>query len=348
MAAIGHGRSYGVSSTVLGRTLPGIINCGLWEDLERRPPLPTAALVTDIGNDIVYGSDATVVLRWVETCVQRLADRVERLVVTRLPIDSLSATPAWRIHLLSSLIFPSSRVKPAEALAKATQVEPPVVRLCQSLWRLCRPARAGMVRLGPHPHFACLSSCCLVQVHDVLVEWSATRSGDSFTPSLVRFVTRTSTFLEVIWSATSARSTDSSIVGWNDNFTLLMKNFCSWAKIFFAVELPSLCLGKKHFMLRPITQHRSVERSQQVTTQATTQCECGLQYHHVSIVKRARHQRWLTIAKQRTVCLTPHCMRCENSGKYRLKIRFMKFLRRGTTQDGELSTKYATEDSCRR
>jgi hypothetical protein len=30
MGAIGHGRSYGMTSSVLGRQLPGILDCGLW------------------------------------------------------------------------------------------------------------------------------------------------------------------------------------------------------------------------------------------------------------------------------------------------------------------------------
>src|ERR1043165_8514894 len=55
MAAMGHGRSYGQDSSVLGRKIPGIFPCALWQDLQNRPPLPTSALLTDIGNDILYG-----------------------------------------------------------------------------------------------------------------------------------------------------------------------------------------------------------------------------------------------------------------------------------------------------
>jgi hypothetical protein len=119
MAAIGHGRSYGAASTVLGRTLPGIVQCGLWEDLSRRPPLPTAALVTDIGNDVIYGRRVEVILRWVQTCLERLQQVADRLVVTRLPLAVLQRTPDWRLRLLISLFFPSSRFDHAQALAKA-------------------------------------------------------------------------------------------------------------------------------------------------------------------------------------------------------------------------------------
>ena len=50
-AALGLGRSYGMESRVLARTLPGILDSGLWAALAGLPPLPTRAVVTDVGND---------------------------------------------------------------------------------------------------------------------------------------------------------------------------------------------------------------------------------------------------------------------------------------------------------
>ncbi|MHB8971176.1 MAG: hypothetical protein ACYC3X_17540 [Pirellulaceae bacterium] len=123
LAAIGHGRSYGATSSVLGRSLPGILQCGLWEELQNRPPLPTAALVTDIGNDLLYGRDVHVILRWLETCLERLQPVVDRLVVTRLPLASITQTPDWKIRLLISLIFPSSRVDPQQTIVKAHELD---------------------------------------------------------------------------------------------------------------------------------------------------------------------------------------------------------------------------------
>jgi hypothetical protein len=119
MAAIGHGRSYGMTSSVLGRSLPGILQCGLWEDLQQRPPMPTAALVTDIGNDIMYGTDVNVMLRWLQKCLERLHGVADRLVITRLPLASLGRTADWKLRLLVSLFFPSLRGDYREALAKA-------------------------------------------------------------------------------------------------------------------------------------------------------------------------------------------------------------------------------------
>jgi hypothetical protein len=123
MAAIGHGRSYGATSSVLGRSLPGILHCGLWEDLQRRPPMPTAALVTDIGNDLIYGHAVDDLLRWLETCLGRLHRQVDRLVVTRLPLASVAQTPDWKLRLLISLIFPGSRIDPVPTLVKARDLD---------------------------------------------------------------------------------------------------------------------------------------------------------------------------------------------------------------------------------
>ena len=171
MAAVGHGRSYGAASRVLGRTLPGILHCDLWRELAARPALPTAALLTDIGNDIIYGRTPNVLLEWVENCLQRLAPNVERLVVTRLPIATLMATSTWKLHLLVSLIFPSSRVVPTEALARATEVD-------QALCTFA--ARFGAYVVQPEPswygwdpiHISRVVRQRLAQVHDVLVKRS--------------------------------------------------------------------------------------------------------------------------------------------------------------------------------
>ena len=49
--AIGHGRSYGSASSVLGRSLPGILECGLWTALETSALEPLDAVLSDAGND---------------------------------------------------------------------------------------------------------------------------------------------------------------------------------------------------------------------------------------------------------------------------------------------------------
>src|SRR5262249_48210012 len=88
VAAPGPGRSYGARSRVLARSLPGILHSGLWTRLESLPAVPARGLITDVGNDILYGSPPEEVLAWVEECVSRLRRYTTDIVLTGLPLDS--------------------------------------------------------------------------------------------------------------------------------------------------------------------------------------------------------------------------------------------------------------------
>jgi hypothetical protein len=116
LAACGHGRSYGTWSRFLWvRHLPGIIGCGLWRDLEDRPACPTLALVTDVGNDLVYGAKVTEIVRWLDVCLDRLARHRAQLVLTLLPLARLERLSPWEVRLAVSLLFPG-RLAPWPAL----------------------------------------------------------------------------------------------------------------------------------------------------------------------------------------------------------------------------------------
>ena len=108
MAAMGHGRSYGQDSEVLGRKISGIFPCALWQDLERRPPLPTVALLTDIGNDLLYGVPVERLLGWVEGCLARLEEVDATTIVTELPIANLESIGEARFRLFRRALFPRS------------------------------------------------------------------------------------------------------------------------------------------------------------------------------------------------------------------------------------------------
>ena len=122
LIAGGHGRSYGVETSVLGRRLPSISACGLWQALEHRPALPTAALVTDIGNDIIYGSDVARISHWLDDCLSRLAQVADRLIVTRLPWESLADLTPGRFRLVKTLFFPAARLDLSHALDQVQEM----------------------------------------------------------------------------------------------------------------------------------------------------------------------------------------------------------------------------------
>src|SRR5438105_2980806 len=71
-AALGHGRSLGQPTRVLGRELPGMLDCRLWSALERASPLPTAVLLTDIGNDLLYETPLATIKSWLSEIFFRI------------------------------------------------------------------------------------------------------------------------------------------------------------------------------------------------------------------------------------------------------------------------------------
>jgi hypothetical protein len=108
--AMGHGRSYGATSSVLGRQLPGILQCGLWGALDRSQDAPTAALVTDIGNDVLYGQPVERIAMWVDDVVDRLTSLGAKTVLTLLPVKNLPNISQARFLLMRSILVPTCRL----------------------------------------------------------------------------------------------------------------------------------------------------------------------------------------------------------------------------------------------
>jgi hypothetical protein len=123
MTACGHGRSYGTTSRVLGRSLPAIVSCGLWDDLATRIPLPTAALITDVGNDILYGADAKQIVSWVEQLLGRLAPVCDKIVVTGLPLASIRRLSRASFWVFRTLLFPGSQLTLDAGMRRADKTD---------------------------------------------------------------------------------------------------------------------------------------------------------------------------------------------------------------------------------
>lgn len=129
LAALGHGRSYGGESRVLGRVLPGILQSGLWSELARRPAAPTHAVLTDVGNDVAYGHGAERTLAWVEECLDRLAPCAREVTVTDLPMASLRRLSPLRYLAFRTVLVPSCRLPLARVLDEAQRVSDGLVAL---------------------------------------------------------------------------------------------------------------------------------------------------------------------------------------------------------------------------
>jgi hypothetical protein len=129
LAAHGHGRSYGAHSRVLFRTLPGILQSGLWSKLESMSPAPAQALITDIGNDILYGCSADQILNWIEEAIRRLQSMTQRITITDLPTHGIRRLSNAKFIAIRSAFYPYCRLSLAEALERVERVSAGIEKL---------------------------------------------------------------------------------------------------------------------------------------------------------------------------------------------------------------------------
>lgn len=134
LVAAGHGRSYGMRSRFLFyRTLPGITECGLWAALNApgADRSRTLALLTDVGNDLVYGAGVEQLIGWLETCLERLAEHGAEAVLTLLPMAGLQQLPRWRFSLLRTIFFPFHGASQAVVMDRAQALDEQMRALAQ-------------------------------------------------------------------------------------------------------------------------------------------------------------------------------------------------------------------------
>lgn len=121
--AAGHGRGYGVNTRVAARRLPSILGSGLWRALDRHGGDATAALVTDVGNELLYGLTVEQVGSRVRESVRRLADRGATIAITRLPMAGIATAGAVRYRALRTFFVPGCRLPLAALKDAATRLD---------------------------------------------------------------------------------------------------------------------------------------------------------------------------------------------------------------------------------
>jgi hypothetical protein len=129
--AKGFGRSYGQESKFFGKKILGILQSGLWAAMHRAPPIPTLAIVADIGNDLAYEAPVRKIIDWVEETLDRLAAHRARVVLNNIPWASISAVGAARYHFFRELFFPSCSIPRGELLTRAQQLSEALTQLAE-------------------------------------------------------------------------------------------------------------------------------------------------------------------------------------------------------------------------
>jgi hypothetical protein len=132
LAALGHGRSYGADSRLLVRRLPGILHSGLWKQLDSLPEAPTRALITDVGNDILYGFSVDQILEWVEQAIGRLERRTRDIVLTDLPLVSIRRLSRAKFLIMRSVLVPACRLSLAAVVDSAERVNEGLERIARA------------------------------------------------------------------------------------------------------------------------------------------------------------------------------------------------------------------------
>jgi hypothetical protein len=123
LVACGHGRSYGMTTRVLGVELPSIGSCGLWDALAHEPSIPTVALLTDVGNDIMYGASADEITAWIARDIDRLRVLGARPLVVRVPLVTIERLSSWRYEIARSILYPTRRITLHDARSIARELD---------------------------------------------------------------------------------------------------------------------------------------------------------------------------------------------------------------------------------
>jgi hypothetical protein len=122
LAALGHGRSYGTRSLFLFRSLPGILESGIWSELESLPEVPTRALVTDVGNDILYSFPTAQILAWIEEVIVRLQRFTKDIILTDLPLASIRRLSPVKFLAFRLILVPSCHLSLDQVLKTSEKV----------------------------------------------------------------------------------------------------------------------------------------------------------------------------------------------------------------------------------
>lgn len=130
---LGHGRSYGISSNILGRRLPSILDCNLWSQLsipDARTEGPRRyALITDVGNDIGFGRLPEEIESWLIETTDRLKRARFDIIMTALPLDSLRKMSRTAFEIIRRLFFPGKPLSYQTALDRVADLDERMRRL---------------------------------------------------------------------------------------------------------------------------------------------------------------------------------------------------------------------------
>lgn len=134
--AHGHGRSYGTPSWAPFRTLPGLRECGLWEAFRRvrdeSPATPVYGLLTDIGNDLLFGKQPERIDEWLAECLAPLKAAGATVTIGRPPVHALGRLGRRRFLAARSFFFPKSPLTYEQMLVDVPRLDELIVERAEA------------------------------------------------------------------------------------------------------------------------------------------------------------------------------------------------------------------------
>lgn len=122
VTATGRGRSYGHASWYLARSLPSILSCEIWDYLASQKKQQSYAVITDVGNDLLYEFSADQIAQWVEQCVVQLKEFTNDIVLSGLPIHNVKQISPAKFLLFRTIFFPRTKIPISEVQSHALRL----------------------------------------------------------------------------------------------------------------------------------------------------------------------------------------------------------------------------------
>jgi len=124
LIATGPGRAYHAFGGLLSVKYPPIESSELFEKAQEQAEsgAQIIALVTDIGNDIMYGVPTGELITTLERVFERLQSLHSKIFYTPLPVASEEGIHPLTFYILRTLLFPYSRVPYDTAMAGIIEV----------------------------------------------------------------------------------------------------------------------------------------------------------------------------------------------------------------------------------
>ncbi|KMP12685.1 hypothetical protein UR09_00375 [Candidatus Nitromaritima sp. SCGC AAA799-A02] len=116
--AMGPGRGYIAEGGIFNAVYPPILDCGILEAADKKASHYESimVLVTDIGNDIMYGVPPEKVVSGLQTLLGTFGEMGANIFITAIPVDLERDVGESYFHILRHIFFPKSRVEYLQAV----------------------------------------------------------------------------------------------------------------------------------------------------------------------------------------------------------------------------------------